>query len=268
MMEPPTNGVRGKPISTVQEVRFVVITKNSARWFGIILDRYLALGVSPFVLLDESSNDGTEQLLIKRNIEYVKVLSELPRVESLVKLIPKYVSSEWVIRLDDDEAPSRAMCEWIKGPIGDFDRDVIGFQRRWIRLNADGKCEYSRHSLIVSRFGVLDAQLRLFRPSAVRYRSDIHTPGFYITKGSPIAPGRAYIAHCNWLVRSASERRLQIEDYDRQEPDAGLRFRDIKVWEDCDIADHKFKAMETDEFDGLAAELEATILRNSDSEAS
>jgi hypothetical protein len=131
--------------------------------------------------------------------------------------------------------------------------------RRWIRLTTDGKCEYSRHPLIVSRLGVLDAQLGLFRPAAVRYRSDIHTPGYYVTKGSPIAPRRAYIAHFNWLVRPTSERRLQVEDYDRQEPNAGSRFRDIKVWEDCEIADHRFHWMETDEFNRLAAELAATI---------
>ncbi len=80
-----------------------------------------------------------------------------------------------------------------------------------------------------------------------------------MTKGSPIAPRRAYIAHFNWLVRPTSERRLQVEDYDRQEPNAGSRFRDIKVWEDCEIADHRFHWMETDEFNRLAAELAATI---------
>ncbi len=241
-----------------QQARFVVITKNSARWFSIILDRYQALGISPFVILDRLSDDDTERLLINRNLEYVKVFSELPRVESFIRFIPNYVHSEWVVRLDDDELPSHALCEWVKARLRGLNKDVIGFQRRWIRLTADGRCEYSQHPLIVSRLGVLDAQLRLFRPAAVRYRSDIHTPGFYVTKSTPIAPHRAYIAHFSWLVRPVSERRLQVDDYDRQEHNAGSRFRDIKVWEDSDVADHRFRSMETDEFTGPAAELAAT----------
>ena len=140
-----------------------------------------------------------------------------------------------------------------------LDGEVVGFQRRWIRLTREGRCECSRHPLLVSRLGVLDAQWRLFRPARLRYRSDIHTPGFHVPKGSPIAPARAYIAHLSWLVRSASERRWQVADYDRQQPEAGSWLRDVKVWEDGDAVDHNFAAMETDEFDGIAAELAATL---------
>lgn len=244
----------------IAQLRFVVATKNSARWFGNILDRYSMLGVSPFVMLDQASEDGTEALLKERNIEYVKVFAELPRVESLVKLIPDFVQADWVFRLDDDELPSRGLFRWVQARLlYGLGKDVVGFQRRWIRLTADGRCEYSRHPLIESRLGGIDIQWRLFRPTAVRFKSDIHTPGFCVPEGSTVAPHIAYIAHFNWLVRSASERRLQVEDYDRQEPRAGSSFRAIKVWEDSDVACHKFQLMETDEFDELAAVLAATI---------
>jgi hypothetical protein len=245
-------------ISRAHQCRFVVVTKNSARWFGKILDRYEVLGVCPFVMLDQSSDDDTEQLLKGRNIEYANVFAALPRVEALIKLIPDHVRSEWVVRLDDDELPSRGLCDWLAARLPALKKDVVGVQRRWIRLADNGRCEYSRHPLIVSRLGALDTQWRLFRPTAVQFRSDIHTPGFYVPAASPVAPHRAYIAHFNWLVRSASERRLQVADYDSQEPNAGSRFRDIKVWEACDAADHKFRSMESDEFDGLAAALAAT----------
>jgi hypothetical protein len=242
-----------------QQLRVVVVTKNSARWFGNILDWYRAQDISPFVILDRSSDDLTEELLLRKGVEYVKGSSEFPRVESMIALIPDYVPSRWVLRLDDDEIPSSGLCSWIDSRLTWLDKfSAIGFQRRWIRLAPDGRCEYSRHRLIVSSLGVLDAQWRLYRPAAVKYRSDIHTPGFYVPKGNPIAPNRAYIAHLSWLVRSAQERRLQVEDYDRQQPEAGSRFRALKVWEDCKLADHDFHAMETDEFNGIAARLAAT----------
>ena len=243
----------------MSQVRFVVVTKNSARWFGLMLDQYRALNVDPFVMLDQSSDDGTEDVLARRNVDFVKVSADLPRVESLIRLIPDHVQSEWVVRLDDDELPSRTLCEWLDARLSGVDKNVVGFQRRWLRLAPDGSCEYSRHPLIVSRIGIMDVQFRLFRPAHVQYRSDIHSPGFYVPKGSPVAPLKTYIAHFAWLVRSAGERRLQVEDYDRQEPKAGSRFREVKVWEDGSVADHDFRRMETDEFDGLAAKLAATI---------
>jgi hypothetical protein len=266
MTKNPENrvGTLGAAVRPIEKLRFVVITRNSARWFGTILDRYQALSISPFVMLDRTSDDNTEELLAGRNIEYAKVSAEFPRVESLISGICGHVHSEWVVRLDDDELPSCGLCEWVEARLDGLDRIVVGFQRRWIRLTADGRCEYSRHPLMVSRLGVLDAQWRMFRPTEVRYRPDIHTPGFYVPKGSPIAPHRAYIAHFTWLVRSAGERRLQVADYDRQEPNAGSRFRDVKVWEDCDVGDHEFRPMETDEFNEIAAALAALCVVGED----
>ena len=75
------------------------------RWFGVILDAYAAAGVLPFVMLDASSDDGTEALLQRKNIEYVKEYAEFPRVEALVGHLAKYTDSRWVVRLDDDELP-------------------------------------------------------------------------------------------------------------------------------------------------------------------
>lgn len=240
--------------------RLVVLTKDSARWFGAILDAYQALGVSPFVILDSASSDETEDLLRRKRIDFAKETSEFPRAEALVGTIGRHIRSEWVVRLDDDELPTRALCDWVEAHSHERGWRVVGFERRWLRRTDGGACEYSRHPSIVSRLGVLDAQWRMFRPAEVRYRSDIHTPGFDVPKGSPIAPRRAYIAHLSWLVRSAAERRLQIDDYDRQTPGAGARFRDIKVWEDSGPADHRFRALDTEEFDGIAAALAHTTL--------
>lgn len=241
------------------DLRFVVITKNSARWLNVILDAYEALAIRPFIMVDDSSSDDTEGLLKRRNIEHAKVRADAPRVESIVQLIPNHVHSKWVIRLDDDELPSRGLRDWVGASLEALGRDVVGFQRRWIRRGPDGRYDYSQHPLILSRYGALDAQWRAFRPDAMRYIPDIHTPGFEVPPGSPIAPRKAYIAHFSWLVRSAHERRLQIDDYDRQEHNAGTRFRDIKVWEDADPTSHCFRAMDSDEFDRIAAALSATF---------
>jgi hypothetical protein len=240
-------------------IKFVIITKNSARWFGVILDHYRLLGVEPFIILDDTSQDQTEFLLRQKGIDYAKAHADAPRVEALVKSVPLLVRSDWVIRLDDDELPAGWLCAWAALQARRTDVIVFGFERRWIRLRADGQLDYSNHPLIVSPEGVLDAQWRMFRPDVVQFRSDIHTPGFYVPKGSLIAPRRAYIAHFSWLTRSAQERRQQIEDYDSQQPLAGTRFGAIKVWEDIDEQEHRFAPIGGQEFNETAVELARTV---------
>jgi hypothetical protein len=39
----------------------------------------------------------------------------------------------------------------------------------------------------------------------------------------------------------------------------GSRSRDIKIWKDCDPADHDFCPLKTDEFDAVAAALAGTV---------
>ncbi len=255
----PAAGAAGGGAGRRPHIRVVIVTRNSARWLGIILDQYRAMDLAPFVMLDSSSEDGTAELLRRRGVEHATVRAEGPRVETMIRLIPAHVEAEWVLRLDDDELPSRELRRFVAARLRWLQHDVVGFPRRWLRLTEAGICEYSRHPQIVSPRGVLDAQWRLFRPRALRYRTDIHTPGFHVPAGSPIAPDRAFIAHFSWLVRGAGERRRQVEDYDRQAPQAGTRFHAIKVWEDSDPADHRFAAMETDEFAACAAALAATI---------
>lgn len=236
------------------QIRFVVATKNSAAWFGLMVDAYRRLGIEPLVLLDGYSNDGTEQLLKHRRIEYAKVFPELPRVEAIIKLIPEHCESEWVFRLDDDEFPSRSLISWIHANFAGMGSDVIGVPRRWVRVGSGGGCEYSNHRLLRWLENRMDIQWRLFKPQEVDYVTDIHSPGFRVPP-SPFAPDSAYIVHFDWIIRSREARARKLVDYDRQRSGAGSSFRDLYLWEDSDVAEHGFQRMESSEFDRLANRL-------------
>lgn len=244
------------------DVRYVIITRHSARWLDLVLDWYAMLDIRPFVLLDSTSVDGTEAVLRRRNIAFARADAAFPRVESLVRLIPDHVDAEWIARLDDDELPSRALVDWIALRLANLGRDVIGIQRCLVRIGPDGRCEYSRHPRLVARYGAIDTQFRLFRPTQVQYRDDIHTPGFHVPPGSPVAPLRAHIAHFDWLVRTENERRASILAYDRQAPGAGEFVRPFKHWEAGPIADHAFQPLPTGEFDRIARDLAGTAPRD------
>jgi glycosyltransferase involved in cell wall biosynthesis len=234
-----------------ERVKIVVATKNSARWFGAMIDAYRERGIEPLVLLDGYSTDGTEPLLIGKGIKYAKVFPELPRVEAMIGLIPNHTDAEWVLRLDDDEFPSLALIAWISDHLPDVEANIVGMPRRWVRLGKSGRCEYSNHVLLKWYEQRMDIQWRLFKPHKVEYKTDIHSPGFLVPK-SPVAPDPAYLVHFDWIVRSWKARAKKLEDYDKQKSGAGSGFRDLYLWESADLNAHAFKPMETTEFDPLA----------------
>jgi hypothetical protein len=236
-------------------VRVVVITRNSAHWFGALIEAYRELRIEPMVLLDASSDDGTEALLKRNNIVYARVFPEFPRVEAMIRLIPDHTDAEWVLRLDDDEFPSLALVRWINRRLHRVEASVVGLPRRWVRLGESGHCEYSNHQLLRWHEQRMDIQWRLFRPRRVQYQTDIHSAGFLVPPGSPVAPESDFFVHFDWVIRSWRERKEKLARYDRQQSGSGYRFRDLYLWETCDPEAHAFMRMETDEFDRLARSL-------------
>lgn len=238
-------------------VRIVIATKNSAGWFGEILHAYRKLAIRPLVLLDNASEDGTQELLEREHVEYARVVPEFPRVEAIVRLIPKYTDIPWVLRLDDDEFPSRALIDWILDRLDGLDTNILGIPRRWVRMGKSGHCEFSNHPLLKQDQDKMDIQWRLFRPDRVDYITDIHSPGFRAS-AALAAPDEAFLVHFDWIIRSRQARARKVADYDRQQSGAGSGFRDLYLWEDSDLATHGFQPMETQEFDRLARSIRIT----------
>jgi hypothetical protein len=66
----------------------------------------------------------------------------------------------------------------------------------------------------------IDPQIRLFRPSLVKWNTAIHTPGF-CADAVLYASTDAYIFHLDWILHSPTQRTEKIAAYDRQCPGAG-----------------------------------------------
>jgi len=152
-----------------ERVRIVIATKDSAGWFGEILQAYRKLAIRPLVLLDSASEDGTKALLEREHIEYARVVPEFPRIEAIVRLIPEHTDARWVLRLDDDEFPSYALIDWILDRLDGLDTNIVGIPRRWVRIGKSGHCEFSNHPLLKQDQDKMDIQWRSFRPDRVDY---------------------------------------------------------------------------------------------------
>lgn len=242
------------PRLSAGQVEIVIVTKNSAAWIGLLLKAYRSLGIEPLVLLDGYSTDNTEREIKRRRIRYQKVYPEFPRVEAIIKEIPKHSQATWVLRLDDDEFPSQGLVQWLNRSLASASAPVLGVPRRWLRLEATGRCEYSNHQILRWLEQRMDTQWRLFRPDQVDYVTEIHSAGF-LTPHSELLPDSAYLVHFDWILRSWEQRAAKLENYESQKPGAGSNFRDLYLWETSDIAAHAFMPMETDEFDRLARRL-------------
>ena len=236
------------------EIEIVIGTKDSAGWLEILLEEYRRIGIQPLILLDGFSQDGTEEILKRRGIRYKKVFPEFPRIEAMIKEIPRCTNASWVLRLDDDEFPSLRLLHWIKKYIADAETPVIGVPRRWLRLGNSGSCEYSNHPLLRWLDDRMDIQWRLFQPGEVEYKTDIHSAGFQVLSYN-LVPNDAYLVHFDWILRSYEQRLSKIKKYDDQKVGAGTDFRELYLWETSDISIHQFKSMETPEFNRLASRL-------------
>lgn len=219
----------------------------------IIIDHYARLGVRPLFIVDERSRDGSLALLESAGARVMAARSEHARVESLLFDAVPRIDRDWILRFDDDEAPTGALLDWIDRHLTEVGTAAVGFSRRWVGFGPDGRLRSSSCVRIDGRPG-LDWQFRLFRPSAVRVIQDIHTPGFMLERHA-LAPEHVCFHHFSWIVRTSAERRARIAHYETQSAGAGCNFTAFYLPEDRDAAFYDFTPVPDPDIESLAHRL-------------
>lgn len=210
---------------SVSKYRFVIPTRNSSKWIKSFLLEYRKLGIEPLFLLDRRSIDNTGSILSSMNALCISVSSRHSRVESIIYEYASQLSEQWIIRLDDDEIPSRQMIDWIDQNISSITSPSICFSRRDAFLKG-GELFYSKSEAyywLPDHYDYLNPQWRAFQPSLVEFSSDIHTPGFIRGKFA-LAPEEAFFVHFDWIVRDFGERVRKLINYENQHAGGGLAF--------------------------------------------
>jgi hypothetical protein len=203
-------------------VTVVVPTRNSARWIAHIHQYYLKIGVAPLYCVDARSSDDTASILSRLGARTETIVADANHVEALLPLISEVVETPWILRIDDDECPSRNLIRWVRR--GGFSGQV-GIRRLWLRFMPARRQWWwpSRESKYLefaardgwnwelSRNGE-DRQFRLYRKDKVRYYPAIHTAGFRLRKPM-FAPRNCVIYHFDWILRTLSEREAKVANY-------------------------------------------------------
>jgi hypothetical protein len=239
-----------------ERFRVIVATRDSAAWIGALADAYDCAGIRPLFVVDSRSGDGTVAVLQNLGADVVEVLPASNHIQDIVWRIPSLTDACWVLRINDDEMPSRRLLQWVRSNLDGFTLTKVAFPRRWAFQPPGGRLSYSEHKQLYSvreRPGLLDPQIRLFRPHAVNYTSDLRTPGFTTEGGTHTAPLEAFICHFDWIVRTFAERHAKLLRYETELPGSGSALRHFYLPELIHPADRCEEPFETTEFDTLAA---------------
>ena len=201
--------------------RIFIPTRDSARWVGIFLDAYRRLGVEPLYVVDARSTDGTLDLLREKGADCVVFTPGGDFAESgMIEAGARAAGGGWLLRLDDDEFPSRALVDWIGARTGSLNQ-VWQISRRELYREPDGAIVYSRAPTrypSVWREDFLHPQPRFFHAGRVRFIEQVHTCGYEDAKFFDFAPEQAFIIHCNCLLRTPAERFAKMARYEAIRP--------------------------------------------------
>lgn len=233
------------------DLTVAIPTVNSARHLDIILQFYRGNGIPVVVFVDNRSDDETLQVAREWAAETVAIPNPGGFVaEGLIEQISQACRTKWVLRIDDDELPSRAMMDFVHEVVANGEKKVYGFPRHQCAVSKSGRL------LASAKDSPLDhRQWRLYRPAAVRFIHGVHTPGFEWHGPGGVAPLEASLIHLDWAVRSYDERKRKVERYDAHTSNEGTKWRSFYLHEEQPAGDAIFTELALPEFAGVAAEI-------------
>ena len=195
-------------------MRILVPTRNSGQWIATIAAGYRSLGIRPFYLVDQRSEDDTLKILHDAGEEHASFLPSASFAEAgMIEAGANLISDDWILRLDDDEFP----CNKIKSIRTDrLDPSLVyGIARdECIVLGKQKLIKTARWPSVFMEEGAVgrSIQYRLFNKNFAQYNNKVHTPGYETTRAGLLSP-EIFIAHFNCVVRNAQQRLEKVRRY-------------------------------------------------------
>jgi len=235
-----------------QSCRVVIPTRDGSRWLPAFARAYARLGIHPLYILDGRTVDDSRAVLAKLGCDVVEVPAEHDRGEDVLWRGAGAARAEWLLRMDDDEMPSRCLIDWIAEAGVQRPEPVLYVSCRQYWAGGYSRMEsfYFNHS----RPDFLAPQPRLFRPDRVRFTDALHTAGIE-TDGAGWAPAAAFFLHLDWVVRDRPARLAKLVGYERQRPGGGIRYAHFSLPEHQDYDRLRITALPTREFAPLLSDV-------------
>jgi glycosyltransferase involved in cell wall biosynthesis len=242
----PTNQPQKKIALLGHQSSFDIIVPfyNSEPYMDLVLGYYQAAGYSPICVVDRKSQDRTEEIAKSLSNSIILNESKSPVIEDMIADITGRAKSRWILRIDDDELPTKALLRYAEKMTSMNHGDVHGFIRHQCGIRSDGLLmHHIDHSPQEHR------QWRLYRADKVSWKSQIHSPGFHLNGLHTIhAPDSAAMIHLDWALHSHAERSRKVDRYNRVSAGAGSHWRHYYLYEDEKNFRSKFVPLQAEEF--------------------
>ena len=204
-------------------------TRDSANWLPLIVQFYKARHLSPLFIVDTRTVDGTRDIIRSAGLDFLEFSprGDFPEA-GMIEFGAQNCSTDWVLRLDDDELPSARLIAWAQ-EIAATSRNQCWFIPRKELFLDQGRVFYSRSPgkyPIVARPEQLHPMARLFHRRRVRYLEEVHTTGFEELKLYNFAPPESCIVHLNCLVHKTETRLNKIIFYHGVKPGQSWQLAD------------------------------------------
>jgi len=210
--------------------RVFIPTRDSAKWVGVFLDAYRAIGVEPLYVVDARSTDGTLELLRAKGATCANFTPSGDFAEAgMIEFGAHAAGGGWLLRLDDDEFPTRALMQWTEIVGAKSLNQAWQVSRRELFRDESGTIVYSRAPTRCPspyRPEFLHPQPRFFHADRVRWLEQVHTVGYENPLFFDFVPEQAFIIHCNCLLRTPAERLDKILRYEAILPGSALKLAD------------------------------------------
>ena len=193
-----------------------------------MLLHYRAIGVEPLFIYDTRSCDATRRILEDMRAEVHECTPSADFAEAgMIEFGSKLSGVSWILRLDDDEFPTRRLLDWARLAISAPQYNAYRISRRDVAIRGAKYC-YSRWPArwAYSHHFLPNAHARLHAVSYVKYVEKVHTSGVEPIGALGEAPQDCFFIHCNNILRSPSERLQKLRTYARYDP--------VSAWENAD----------------------------------
>ena len=159
----------------------------------------------------------------------VAVLPAMPNMERYLGWVHRQCTGDWILRVDDDELPSRALLEALPSLVRESELTHFWIPRRWVHP--------SPREAIAQGLWERDIQVRLVRnePGIWRFSGGTHSNIRVEGAGRVV---EAPLLHLVLLLSDTDRRRAKADAYERAHPgitdDTGASVNHVFVPEDLD----------------------------------
>lgn len=236
------------------EFDLVIPTRDGLPYVFVIAREYARFELTPHYFIDGRSSNLFRRTAPRLLTRTTILSSSGASIEEMLPEIAAQTHASWVWRMDDDEAPSRALLAWLARLTPGEGHRVIAMPRRAVRF-VDGAPVYAR---AIPNLHEHDYQYRAFVRAGATFDPTLHTAGITFSAPQVIhAPPDCCLYHFDWIVRTRAQRAEKLLRYERLKQGSWKQFRGQYLPEDFARDPYDYAPVEDVDIARLARRLRA-----------